>query len=183
MTITADSSLREVAFLVCTALDRAGVTAVLTGGNAAGLYAPAAVQSFDLDFVITLHASTANSAEVLERLGYTRVGHDYKHSESPHVLEFPKGPLAIGDELIQSWNTIREGELVLHVLTPTDSCRDRLAAYYHFVDRAALEQALAVHAAQTERIDLSTIRRWSKREGRELDYREFVRRIERDSSS
>lgn len=42
--IDRDSSLRDVAFEVCTALDRVGVTAVLSGGGAATLYAPHAIQ-------------------------------------------------------------------------------------------------------------------------------------------
>lgn len=52
--ITATSSLVDVAFAVGTALERAGITAVLTGGSAATFYAPDAYQSSDLDFLITL---------------------------------------------------------------------------------------------------------------------------------
>ena len=40
--INASSTLVEVAFEVCTALDASGYTAVLTGGSAATFYAPAA---------------------------------------------------------------------------------------------------------------------------------------------
>lgn len=177
MTIKADSSLRQVAFAVCTALDRAKVTAVLTGGGAATLYAPRAIQSYDLDFVLTVYTEQGSPASVLEGLGYSRTGHDYRHRESAFALEFPPGPLAVGDELIESWDTLREKDRVLHVLSPTDSCRDRLAAFYHFKDRSSLKQAQAILNAQRKRIDLELIRRWSRREGMGDSYEEFLRQV------
>ena len=47
-----DTTLRDVAFEVGTALDAAGVHAVLCGGSAATFYAPNVYQSEDLDFVL-----------------------------------------------------------------------------------------------------------------------------------
>ena len=177
MTIERDTSLRDVAFEVCSALDRAGATAVLTGGGAATLYAPEAIQSFDLDFVLTLQRSKGAPVQALEALGYRRTGHHYTHSANPFLLEFPAGPLAIGDELITAWNTLREDDRLLHVLSPTDSCRDRLAAFYHFHDQSSLESTLAIHAAQSERVDLERIRRWSVEEGAAGRFEEFLRRL------
>lgn len=46
------SSLDDVAFAACTALDEAGIRAVLTGGSAAVHYAPETMQSYDADFVL-----------------------------------------------------------------------------------------------------------------------------------
>jgi hypothetical protein len=181
--ITRDSSLREVAFAVCTALDRAGVTAVLTGGGAATLYAPAAIQSFDLDFVLEVYSDAKSPGKALEALGFRREGHDYRHRTSRFQLEFPPGPLAIGDERIERWSTLREGADVLHVITATDSCRDRLAAFafYHFQDRSALAQACAVYAAARKAVDLKRLRDWSRRE-RMLDgFEEFASRVRRES--
>lgn len=51
MSINATTPLAEVATAVCSALDRTGITAVLTGGSAATYYAPEAYQSSDIDFV------------------------------------------------------------------------------------------------------------------------------------
>jgi hypothetical protein len=42
MTIEASTTMRELAFIVCTALDYAGVKVVLTGGGAATVYVPQA---------------------------------------------------------------------------------------------------------------------------------------------
>lgn len=179
MGITRDSSLREVAFAVCTALERVGVTAVLTGGGAATLYAPEAIQSFDLDFVLEVYSDENSPGRALEELGFQREGHDYRHRTSRFQLEFPVGPLAIGDERIERWNTLREGSELLHVITATDSCRDRLAAFFHFQDRSALDQACAVYAAAKEQIDLKKIRAWSQREGKPDAFDEFARRVRR----
>lgn len=178
MPITHASSLREVAFAVCTALDEVGVTAVLTGGSAATLYAPEAIQSFDLDFVLTAYTKEKGPAQALERLGFHREGHDYRHPSSRFQLEFPPGPLAVGDERLDSWSTLREASGVLHVLHATDSCRDRLAAFYHFRDRSALDQACAVFDAARDSADLTRIRAWSVREGKVEEFEEFRRRVE-----
>ena len=177
MGITRDSSLREVAFAVCTALDRVGVTAVLTGGGAATLYAPEAIQSFDLDFVLEVYSDEKSPGKALEALGFRREGHDYRHRTSRFQLEFPVGPLAVGDERIERWNTLGEGGQLLHVITATDSCRDRLAAFYHFRDRSALDQARSVYAAARKRVDLKRIRAWSRREGKPDAFQEFANRI------
>lgn len=65
------------------------------------------------------------------------------------------------------------GRLKTLGLSATDSCRDRLAAFYHWNDRQAL--ALAVEIAQVRRVDLDQIRRWSDHEGRNAEFGEFLR--------
>lgn len=172
--ISATSSLTDVAFAVCTALHRKGLTAVLTGGSAATLYAPDAYQSRDLDFVITFRAPGGH--EVLEALGYSRKVDHYVHRRSPLPLEFPPGPLGVGDDLITSWSTVRRKKQLLHVLTPFDSCRDRLASFLFWNDLSGLEQALAVHRARSAEIDLEGIRRWCEREGHARKFELFEAR-------
>ena len=162
---------------MCTALDRAGYQAVLTGGSAATYYAPNAYQSYDVDFVITLRGE--GGEDVLASLGYRRKGNYYVHHDAPFPLEFPKGPLAVGEDLIKSWTTVeREGE-VLHVLSPTDCCRDRLASFLFWNDFAGLEQAIAVFHARSSEVDLSAIEDWCRREGHPEKYALFASRIRR----
>lgn len=160
--IDASSTLTEVAYAVCTALDRAGFTAVLTGGSAATFYAPEAYLSDDLDFVLALRGTNGESA--LRQLGYERRGDFYVHPSSRFLLEFPPGPLAIGDDLVHTWSTFRRRGEILHVLTPTDSCRDRLASFLFWNDFRGLEQALHVYRAQRKKVDLESIRAWCTRE-------------------
>ncbi|NIM18696.1 MAG: hypothetical protein GTO51_00375 [Candidatus Latescibacteria bacterium] len=177
MRISRSSSLPEVAFIVCTALHRGGITAVLTGGSAATVYAPHAYQSRDLDFIIEFRASNSNASETLASLGYRLSGDHYEHAENPLHLEFPPGPLAVGGELIREWDTMQEKGLLLHIITPTDSCRDRLSGFLFWNDRGSLEQAVAVAGAQKERVDFEIIRRWCELEGRLEQYGEFERAL------
>src|SRR5581483_1015680 len=51
VTLPDDASLVDVAFAACTALARAGETAVLCGGSAASYYVPEVYRSLDIDFV------------------------------------------------------------------------------------------------------------------------------------
>lgn len=177
MTIDRDTSLQRVAFEVCTALDRVGTVAVLTGGSAAAVHAPRVIHSNDLDFVLTINAKGPGPTRALAALGYRLTGQHYTHGENPLHLEFPPGPLAIGSVLVERWDTLTEGDLKLHVLSPTDSCRDRLAAFYHYNDRSTLLAAVQICSANPKAIHLDLVRRWSREEGFLERYEEFERRV------
>jgi hypothetical protein len=175
--ITTASSLTDVAFEVCTALDRAGTTAVLTGGSAATFYAPHAYESDDLDFVVTLHGGGGELA--LRALGYQRQVDYYIHPASRFPLEFPPGPLMIGDDHIRQWNTVERPDAQLaHVLAPTDCCRDRLAAFLFWNDFRGLDQALAVCRARPD-VDLDVVRDWCTRSHHAAKWDLFARRLGR----
>lgn len=175
MTITPTSSLREVAFAVCSALEAIGVTAVLTGGSAATVWAPEAYQSRDCDFIISFARRDAPAEEVLARLGYRESGGTYVHGANPFTVEFPPGPLSVGDEILRTWETLRQDGHVLHVLSPTDSCRDRLAAFYHWRDYSSLRSAVAI--AQKHPVDQDLIRTWSRKESAADKYEQFLRAL------
>ncbi len=177
MSIQRESSLRDVAFTVCTALDKGGVRAVLTGGSAATVYAPDACQSVDLDFIVTFRADESSGPEILASLGYREADDHYVHTENPLILEFPRGPLAVGRDLIEHWMTLRDGERILHIITPIDSVRDRLAGFLFWNDRGSLEQAVAVARAQRESIDLESVARWCRTEGKAEQFHEFKRTL------
>ena len=157
-----------------------GVTAVLTGGSAATYYAPEAYQSADIDFVVVVFEAEDpdNVEHELETLGYRRKRDHYRHESNPYSIEFPAGPLAVGGDLIREWRTEQIPGGILHVLDPTDCCKDRLAAFFHWNDRAGLTQALAVYAVEGEQVDLEEIEAWAMREGAADRYAEFVRRVE-----
>ena len=172
--ITSTSTLTDVAFAVCTALDAAGFVAVLTGGSAATYYAPEAYISRDLDFVITLTGK--HGEDVLKTIGYHRAGQFYRHDKTAFTLDFPLGPLAIGDDRVTSWATIRRETEMLHVLTATDSCRDRLASYLFWDDFQGLEQSLYVFRTQRQQLDLPAIKEWCGRERQLAKYVLFEQR-------
>jgi hypothetical protein len=178
MTITEHSSLEDVAFIVCTTLTGCGITAVLTGGSAATFYAPEAYQSRDVDFIIQFAHSDKRQlgAAALSKLGYTIEGETYVHGRNQFTLDFPPGPLAIGDDLVSGWSRVQRDHLTLNILSATDCVRDRLLWFYlQGTDRSSLRAAVGV--AQRHPIDLEFIRTWSTREGFAEKFAEFERQV------
>ncbi len=181
MTIDASTPLVGVARAVCHALDRAGITAVLTGGSAATYHAPEAYQSSDIDFVAVRFGSVRSREMVnrhLQDIGFLPDRNCYRHPESPFPIEFPPGPLAVGRELITGWKTDSSDRGVLHVLSPTDCVKDRLAAYLHWNDRAGLAQALAVARSHRSELDLKNVEIWARGENGSAKFAEFIKRLE-----
>ena len=65
----------------------------------------------------------------------------------------------------------------VQALTPTDSCRDRLAAFYHWNDRQSLE--VAIQIALREPVDLEAVRKWSQREEAHEKFNQFRNSVEK----
>jgi hypothetical protein len=175
--ISRESTLGEVAAAVTAALDRAGISAVLTGGACATIYSDGAYQSYDLDFVIRGHATRQALDRALAGIGFERDGDRYVHSSTEFFVEFPRGPLAIGDDVQITPVTLplRYGSVT--ALSSTDACRDRLAAFYHWSDRQSL--TAAVEIASRQRIDMAAVRLWSDSEGFQEKFREFLQELKR----
>jgi hypothetical protein len=165
------STFEDVAFAVCTALDRSGVTAVLTGGGAATIYAPAAYQTRDLDFI--LQFASEPSQEPLLEIGFRRTKNAaiYSHPALPYTLEFPPGPLAVGADVVAAWSTVKRDGEILYILSPTDCVRDRLAAAIHWNDLSSIRQAAEV--AKLHHVDLKLVEQWCEHEGGRRQFRLF----------
>lgn len=159
-----DATLRDVAFTVGTALARAGVDAVLCGGSAATFYAPDVYQSEDLDFVLNFGAKDAAAARrALESLGYTLRNAMFFHDASHFTVEFPIGPLRIGNDTVSDVDTVRRGEETLRIIGATAVVKDRLLSYAAWDDFSALRAALGV--ARATDFDLDDVRAFMSREG------------------
>ncbi len=165
MILSAGATLTDVAFAVCTALERAGERAVLCGGSAATFYAPEAYQSRDLDFVLRFGARADDVDRALAPLGYIRTPERlYSHPDIIYTVEFPAGPLAIGSETVYDYATQYRDDLVLYVYTATDVIRDRFMHYWAWSDESALRVALDVASTCRSTIDLRAIEAWTERE-------------------
>ena len=163
--LAAGSTLIDVAFAVCTALDAIAERALLVGGSAATFYAPAAYQSRDCDFILTFGANSADITAALATIGFTRSPQNmFHHADVPFTVEFPKGPAFIGIDCIETFATVHRGDELLHVYTPTDVVRDRLMHFWAWGDFSALRVALDVAAAQQTAVDFDAIRSWTDRE-------------------
>jgi len=130
-----------------------------------------------MDFILVEATSQGRLDEAMSSVGFVRKMDRYVH---PHVLfyvEFPRGPLAIGGDyrIKPVERRGRHGRAL--VLSATDSCRDRLAAFYHWNDRGSLDVAVAI--ALRNRVSLPIIQRWSQEEGFPAGFAEFALELKR----
>ena len=171
MTLTASSTITEVAAAVPTALQTAGIAAILTGGACAAIYSRGAYVSHDLDFIIRGRTTQKTLDSAMASVGFTRNGDRYIHKRTRFFVEFPRGPLAIGDDFDITPVDLKIGRGSTLALSATDSCRDRLAAFYHWSDRQSLRAAVDI--ARLRHVNLAVIARWSRREGFVAKHEEF----------
>lgn len=171
MALTRNSSLKQVAIAVGSALRKHGIHGVLTGGACAHVYTRGGYVSGDVDVILSGRVSRSALDGAMGAVGFKRRGDRYHHPGLDYVVEFPPGPLAIGGDVRIRPVTIRSGGHATLSLSATDSCRDRLAAYFHWKDRQSLETAVQI--ALVNRVNLDAIRAWSKDEGRLDAFEEF----------
>jgi hypothetical protein len=172
--VTAVLSREELAALVCATLHRHGIEVVLSGGGAASIYAPNPYESMDLDFVPFGLARKVDAA--MTELGCRRERQrHWTHPSTVFWIEFPPGPVQIGDEVVHVFAERRTACGTLRILTPTDSVMDRLAWYYHASDEQGFEQAVAV--ANANEIDIERIQAWSARENADEKFERFRSRL------
>jgi hypothetical protein len=169
--------IADVAAAVGGALERARIRAVLTGGACATLFTDGVYQSSDLDFILEGEVRRLQLDEALGEVGFIRQGDRYVSPDTPFFVEFPRGPLGIGRDLAIRPRPLRVGRTTVLALSATDSCRDRLAAFYHWRDRQSLETAVLI--AVRHRVNLRRIREWSADEGALEGFEEFRRMLSR----
>ena len=157
-------TFEEIAFEICSSFDRAGIVAVLLGGGAAAYYAPKAYETRDLDFVLPFELFGMTDASLVSDLGFSKSKTEgtYENPDIPFTLEVIQGPLAIGEESLTAFSSFRHKDLVLHVLSVTDSVKDRLSHAIHFHDLNSARQAAEV--AKVNKIDLDSIKKWCEAE-------------------
>jgi hypothetical protein len=158
----------ELAAYVSAHLERAGIDLVLSGGAAVSIYTENVYQSSDIDLIADGFPSRNLLRRGMLALGFRQTGRHYEHPDTPWFVEFPEGPPHVGGERI---GPVEELEVVtgrLRVISATDCVKDRLAAYYHWGDRQALEQARLV--ASRRPVDLQEVERWSTAEGKKAEF-------------
>jgi hypothetical protein len=172
-------SREETAALVCDALDRAGIPVVLSGGAVVSIYSENEYESFDLDFVRT--GLSRKVDEVMTGLGFEKAERHWTHPESRYWVEFPPGPVQVGDSVVTEFAERRTPVGTLRLLMPTECVMDRLAGYYHWSDEQCLDQAIAV--ARRHPIDLERLGEWSIGEPATSKFEQFLARLQRATSA
>ena len=165
----------ELAAYIQDSLQTEGIQVVLSGGSAVSFYTGNQYVSKDLDLINAGFARRSRIKSVMENLGFHERGRYFIHSETAFFVEFPDGPLSVGEEPVKEVSEFELPTGTLKVLSPTDCAKDRLCAFYFWNDLQGLEQAVLV--AKSQSIDLKEIKRWSQAEGKEREFISFRDRL------
>lgn len=172
-------NLGELAAFIDTHLRKKGINVVLSGGACVSIYSDHQYVSKDLDFIGRFSIDHKKVESAMLEIGFKRRGRYYHHPETSFFAEFISGPPTVGQDPISE---IREVELetgIVRVISPTDSVKDRLAAFYHWGDNQSLEQALLI--SRSNEIDIDNVELWSIREGKKTEFGEYERRLNADA--
>ena len=129
------------------------------------------LKSHDIDVVERYHSKRSTLKTALALIGFTEKNRYYIHPEANYFLEFPAGPLAIGDEAVKEVHELKTESGTLRLLTVTDCIKDRLSAFYYWQDRQSLQQALWV--AKNHSHDIKAIENWSSNEAMDEQFLKF----------
>jgi hypothetical protein len=175
--ISSRTKIKELATIVSQILIDVGIDAVLTGGSVVSIYSDNQYESYDLDYVSS--ASIKDISEALSKIGFKREkGRHFVHKNTKYFVEFLNPPLVIGDELVNKNNKIKLKNKTLYLLTPTYCVMDRLASFFYWNDKQCLAQALMV--AKKQKVNLSKIKHWSKKEGMLEKFDVFYEKLRKD---
>lgn len=165
-------------------LEGEGIRSVLVGGAVVAIYTEGLYRSGDLDMVPE-EIGRQRLEEVLASIGFQPTKSRYfKHSSCPHLfLEFPRGPVEIGEQFPVVPDEIEVEGRVLRLLSPTDSVKDRLSGYIHWKSRANFDQALLICRRQRGRVDLESVRAWCEEEGGFAAFEELFSKLSDDEST
>jgi hypothetical protein len=165
----------ELGAFVQTHLREKGIEVILSGGAAVALYSKNKYVSKDLDLINIYGVNRRKIRDTMTAIGFYEEGRYFRHPESQFFVEFPPGPLTIGEEPVRQIVEKKLSTGILKVISPTDCVKDRLAAYYHWGDQQSLLQAILV--AQRNKIDVNEIRRWSLAEGKLEEFEKIKNRL------
>jgi hypothetical protein len=128
-----------------------------------------------MDFILAGATTQRQLDGAMASVGFVRKGDRFVHPRVAFYVEFPRGPLAIGGDYRIRPVERRGTHGRALILSATDSCRDRLAAFFHWRDRGSLDVAVAI--ALRNPLRLSVVRRWSVEEGFPEGFAEFLREV------
>ena len=145
------------------------------GGSAVSFYSSDKYVSKDLDLINANFARRNKIKSEMKKLGFHEQGRYFVNPETQYFVEFPNGPLSVGEEAMKEVSEFQLATGTLRVVSATDCVKDRLCAFYLWNDRQGLAQAILV--AESQNVDLKEIRRWSKAEGKEKEYEIFESKL------
>ncbi len=173
----AKMTMAELAAWVQTHLRAAGIDTVLSGGSCVTYWSANAYQSDDIDLISDGFTQRPRIRAVMLGLGFTERSRYFVYADTRWWIEFPSGPLAVGEERPRRIEDESTKTGILRLLSPTDCVKDRLCWWFHNQDKQCLEQAVAV--ARETAVDLKELARWSKGEHRAEAFADIAPRFKR----
>lgn len=165
----------ELAAFIESHLLKREIDVVLSGGASVSFYTEGRYVSSDLDLINLYFTKRNKIRDAMQEIGFSEEGRHFIHADTEYLVEFPAGPLSVGEEPVKQVDEYKLSTGILRIISPADCVKDRLAAYYHWGDVQSMEQALLV--AQAKKIDLKEIERWSKVEGKLKEFKLFKNRL------
>ena len=138
------TSITELAAEVAEHLQNHGIEVVLVGGLAVEIYTENLYLTKDIDMVNTNYSAPKAIHSAMAEIGFYKQGRVYVNDTTDITVEFPPGPLSVGDQLIKNTTHTQVANKRVPILTVEDVIKDRLAAYIHWQDRQSLIQATAI---------------------------------------
>jgi len=167
-------SLQDLAGFLSDELRKKGIDVILVGGACVTIYSQNRYQSYDLDFVVYEDMKKVKTA--LKALGFDEKNKYFQHADCKWMVEFVSSPVAVGREIISSFQDMKVATGTIRMLRLEDSVKDRLASYFHWNDKQGLDQAVEI--CSERKMDMKEIKAWAAREGFSDKFQEFAKRIE-----
>ena len=174
----AQMSMEELAAYVCSKLEEEGIKTVLSGGSCVQIYSQGKYTSDDIDLIDRFNGGHTLIKKVMFTMGFKEHNRYFVHDDTEWFIEFPRGPLGVGDAPVHDIATIEEETGILKLLTPTDYIKDRLAAYYHWDHPLGLQNW--TNAQSLTECGLASIEEWPQKENMLEKYQIFRKRVDTD---
>lgn len=168
-------SISDLAALINSKFAEQQMKTILVGGACVAIYSNNRYLSYDLDFVT--FETKGKIKKALAELGFELKGKYFVHPNCPYFIEFVSPPVAVGKEVIRQFKTLLTPFGQVELLIPADCIKDRLASFFHWDDRQALEQAVMVF--QDQKVNLQEIERWAQAEGCLDKFKEFKKALKK----
>ncbi|WP_373004172.1 hypothetical protein [Sulfurimonas sp.] len=180
--ITSEMGIVELGSYICTELEKEGVDVALSGEACMEIYSKK-FASYDIDLIERYSTQHKTIMKVMEKLGFEQDrGKYFKHKNNQYMVEFPTGPVTVGDEFVKEFATIETEFGLLRLLSVTDCIKDRLSAFVYHFDEECLYQAVDV--ALNNKIDYENLDKWVTNEAgnsMQKGYDRFTKEIELQS--
>jgi hypothetical protein len=122
-------SQAELAAYIQDSLQKEGIKVVLSGGSAVSFYSSNKYVSKDLDLINTSFSRRSKIKAEMEKIGFHEKGRYFVNSETDLFVEFPGGPLSVGEEPVKEISEFELATGTLRVVSATDCVKDRCAPF------------------------------------------------------